>query len=49
MTGRRYEARVLLLHRSTVIKISGDSYRMMEKKKAGMKPAEEEAKKAPKG
>ncbi|MCO6510519.1 MAG: ATP-binding protein [Aridibacter famidurans] len=37
-----------LLHRSTVIKISGDSYRMMEKKKAGMKPADEEAKKAPK-
>lgn len=38
-----------LLHRSTVIKISGDSYRMMEKRLAGMKPAEEEVKEAPKG
>lgn len=33
-----------LLHRSTVIKINGESYRMMEKKKAGMKLNEKEVK-----
>ena len=36
-----------LLHRSTVMKINGDSYRMMEKKKAGAELVEE-AKTAPK-
>ncbi|MGB4988877.1 MAG: IS21-like element helper ATPase IstB [Pyrinomonadaceae bacterium] len=36
-----------LLHRSTILKINGDSYRMMEKKKAGIK-LDEPAKTAPK-
>ena len=35
-----------LLHRSTVINISGDSYRMLEKKKAGLKLTERVGKSA---